>query len=81
MSFKPFTRMQDRLGAAKSDSDVGFFFDLLLYGEFLTKTIALYLISTINEDPERTKYRFEHALVRAKYPFVQSHLVSPFEST
>lgn len=57
--------MKSRIEASKEDSDLGYFYDLLLYGELLTKTIALYLVSTINEDSERTQYRLEHSLVRA----------------
>lgn len=65
MNYTPFTRMKSRIDASKADSDLGYFYDLLLYGEFITKTITLYLVSTINEDAERTQYRFEHSLVRA----------------
>ena len=65
MNYIPFERMKSRIDTSKSDSDLGYFYDLLLYGEFLTKTIALYLVSTINEDAERTQYRLEHSLVRA----------------
>lgn len=57
--------MQSRIETSKADSDLGYFYDLLLYGEYLTKTIALYLVATINEDAERTQYRLEHSLIRA----------------
>jgi len=57
--------MQLRIEASKADSDLAYFYDLLSYGEFLSKTIALYLVSAINEDAERTQYRLEHSLVRA----------------
>jgi energy-coupling factor transporter ATP-binding protein EcfA2 len=65
MRFTPFDRMQNRIEASKGDSDIGYFFDLLLYGEFLSKTVALYLVASINEDSDRTQYRLEHNLVRA----------------
>lgn len=65
MNYIPFQRMQSRIEISKSDSDLGYFYDLLLYGEYLTKTIALYLVTSINEDSDRTQYRFEHKLVRA----------------
>src|SRR5690606_7178434 len=65
MNYIPFQRMQARIETSKSDSDLGYFYDLLLYGEFLTKTIALYLVATINEDSDRTQYRLEHGLIRA----------------
>ncbi|MEC7265110.1 MAG: NB-ARC domain-containing protein, partial [Bacteroidota bacterium] len=57
--------MNTRINASKDDSDLGYFYDLLLFGEFLTKNIALFLISSLNEDNERTQYRLEHSLVRA----------------
>lgn len=65
MNYIPFQRMQSRIEISKSDSDLGYFYDLLLYGEYITKTIALYLVATINEDSDRTQYRLEHSLVRA----------------
>src|SRR5690554_2321044 len=65
MIFIPFDRMKNRIQVSKEDSDSGFFYDLLLYGEFLTKTIALFLVASINEDSDRTQHRFEHNLVRA----------------
>jgi len=61
----PIQRMIDRLESAKSDSDLAYFYDLLLLGEQLTKTITLFLVACVNEDNERTKYRHEHFLVRA----------------
>lgn len=60
-----FKTINSRLESSKQDSDVAYFYDLLLYGEFLTKTTALFLASTINDDNERTRYRQEYALVRA----------------
>ncbi len=57
--------MIERLESTKQDSDLAYFYDLLLLGELVTKTITLFLVSSINEDNERTKYRHEHFLVRA----------------
>jgi tetratricopeptide (TPR) repeat protein len=65
MEYTPFRRMKNKIAASKAESDLGYFYDLLLFGEFLTKSIALYLVATINEDNERTQYRFQHTLVRA----------------
>jgi hypothetical protein len=65
MNYIPFQRMQSRIETSKSESDIGYFYDLLLYGELLTKSVALFLVATINEDPDRTQYRLEHGLVRA----------------
>jgi hypothetical protein len=61
----PIERMIERLESTKSDSDLAYFYDLLLLGEQITKTITLFLVACINEDNERTKYRYEHFLVRA----------------
>lgn len=60
-----FQKIKTRLESSKSDSDVAYFYDLLLFGEFTTKIVALYLTSAINEDSERTRYRQEYNLVRA----------------
>jgi hypothetical protein len=65
MTFKPFEQMINRLESSKNDSDLAYFYDLLLYGELLTKTISLFLVSSINDDNDRTKYRQEYSLVRA----------------
>ena len=62
MTFKPFEQMNNRLESSKSDSDLAYFYDLLLYGELLTKTINLFLVSSINDDNDRTKYRQEYNL-------------------
>ncbi|MGN6801909.1 MAG: NB-ARC domain-containing protein [Ginsengibacter sp.] len=65
ITFIPFERIDNRLLSSKEDSDLAYFYDLILYGEFLTKIISLFLVSAINEDKERTKYRHEHFLARA----------------
>ena len=57
--------MKSRIEGSKEDSDLGYFYDLLLYGEFITKNIALFLVAALNEDNERSQYRLEHSLVRA----------------
>lgn len=65
MNFKPFEQIQGRLQTSKTDSDLSYFFDLLLFGEAITKVVNLFLVACINEDNERTKYRQEYDLVRA----------------
>ncbi|WP_291132384.1 NB-ARC domain-containing protein [Flavobacterium sp. UBA7682] len=65
MQFIPFDLLHQRLESAKNDSDIAYFYDLLLYGEFLTKTINLFLVASINDDKERSRYRQEYNLVRA----------------
>lgn len=54
-----------RLYSSKDESDLAYFYDLMNYGEFITKIITLFMTATINDDKERTRYRFEHQLVRA----------------
>ena len=65
MKFTPFDQMKNRLDSSKTDSDVAYFYDLLLFGEYLTKIINLFLVSSINDDNERTRYRQEYNLIRA----------------
>ena len=65
MNFVPFDRMKTRIETSKEDSDIGYFYDLLLHGEFLTKVISLYLVTCINDDSDRSRYRFEYTLARA----------------
>lgn len=61
----PLMRMIERLESTREDSDLAYFYDLLLLGEQLTKTVTLFLVASINEDNDRSKYRHEHFLVRA----------------
>lgn len=64
INFKPFHLLDPRIESAKNDSDLALFYDLLLYGEYLTKLITLAMVSNINEDGNRTKYRHEYNLIR-----------------
>lgn len=64
IKFKPFEQMLSRLQSSKNDSDIAYFYDLLLFGEYVTKVISLFLVSAINEDNDRSKYRQEYSLVR-----------------
>ncbi len=57
--------MNSRLDSSKNDSDLAYFYDLLLLGESLTKIINLFLVASIIDDNERTRYRQEYNLVRA----------------
>lgn len=54
-----------RLYSSKEDSDLAYFYELMNYGELITKVISLFLVASINDDKDRTRYRFEHALIRA----------------
>ncbi len=60
-----FDKINIRVQASKNESDIAFFYDVLNSGEFLTKVIALYLVSLLNGDKGRTRYREEYSLVRA----------------
>ncbi len=64
-NFIPFERIESRLISSEQDSDIAFYYDLLLFGEFVTKIISLFLVSAINETTERVKYSHIHSLVRA----------------
>lgn len=54
-----------RANLAASDSDFTYFFDLLLVAEAITKITTLAVIAAIADDKDRTRYRLEHAIVRA----------------
>lgn len=54
-----------RVRDAKADSDFNYFFSLLLAGEALFKTVTLGMISALEDDKDRNRYRLEHALARA----------------
>ncbi len=64
MNFEPFDMFNKRLNLSKDESDSSYFIELLLKGEFLTKIIATVVVSSIINDKERTKYKYEYRLVR-----------------
>ena len=53
ITFLPLDRLRERVDRERSDSDVAFFFSLLLYGEFLSKLVVSALVSAIQDDRER----------------------------
>lgn len=57
--------MSDRTLRAREDSDVSYFHDLLLFGEFLIKLIACGMVASLETDKDRQRYRLEHGLVRS----------------
>lgn len=65
MEFQPIELMLKRVESSKYDSDTSYFYDLIALGEIVTKITALFLISNIEDDVDRTRYRFEYNLVRA----------------
>ncbi|WP_130469962.1 NB-ARC domain-containing protein [Candidatus Magnetaquicoccus inordinatus] len=64
MNFIPLNRMFDRINRSRESSDGEFFQSLILSGEFITKLIIAGLIASINEDPDRHRYRITYNLVR-----------------
>lgn len=64
-SFLLIDKMLERVKKAKEESDTSYFFDLLLLGELITKIITASLISGIENDKDRNRYRNLHRIVRA----------------
>ena len=64
-TFLPLDRLRERVDRERSDSDVAFFFSLLLYGEFLSKLVVSALVSAIQDDSDRNRYGALYQLVRA----------------
>lgn len=65
ISFAPINLMYKRLEASQTESDVNYFFDLLLMGEMVTKITAAFLVANIDNDKDRNRYRQEYLLIRA----------------
>jgi hypothetical protein len=65
MDFLPFDRMWDRLKTSRQDSDVTLAYDLLLFGELVTKITALGLVAALEDSRQRHHYRLRHMLVRS----------------
>ncbi len=63
-NFLPFSRMNERLRITKEDSDIAYFYDLMLFGEFILKMICSGIVAGIEDDPERHRYRIIYNLVR-----------------
>jgi hypothetical protein len=57
--------LDDRISRAREDSDVAYFFDLLIAGEMVLKLATAWLIACLEDDRERHRYRLEFDLVRA----------------
>lgn len=58
-------QVMQRVRVARADSDLNYFFSLLLAGEALFKTVTLGMITALEDDKDRNRYRLEHALARA----------------
>ena len=55
----------ERAERAKSDSDYAYFYALLFAGEAIVKTVTLGVVSCIDDDKDRNRYRLEHQLVHS----------------
>ena len=53
----PISRMLERVEAARLDSDISLFYDLLLLGEFVVKLTVAGLVAGVSESTERHRYR------------------------
>ncbi len=65
VSFLPIELMLKRTDASREESDSSYFYDLISLGEMMTKLTAIFLVENIENDVDRTRYRFEYQLVRA----------------
>jgi hypothetical protein len=65
MTFLPFDRMWERVQVARQDSDTSLFLQLMYFGEMVLKIVASGLVSAVQEDRDRHRYRQLHRLVRA----------------
>ncbi|HSV78987.1 MAG TPA: hypothetical protein VLK85_07240 [Ramlibacter sp.] len=65
VSHEAIEQVLKRAERAREDSDFTHFFSLLLAAEAIAKTIVVGLVSAINDDKDRNRYRLEHQLVRA----------------
>lgn len=58
-------RMWDRIENTRSEGDTALFYDLMIFGELVTKLVVLALLSAVKETRERHGYRLQHRLVHA----------------
>lgn len=65
VNFLPLKQMILRAGASKEESDTAYFYDLMTIGEMVTKFVTLFLVASIEDDVERTRYRYEYKIVRS----------------
>jgi NB-ARC domain len=65
MTFIPIDRMRERVHLAQQDSDTTLFLQLMYFGEMIVKLTAAGLVSAVQPDRDRHRYRLVHRLVRA----------------
>lgn len=58
-------RMWERLDVTRGESETALFYDLMVFGEMLTKLVVLGMVSAIEPTRERHQYRLLHKLARA----------------
>ncbi|MGH8881978.1 MAG: hypothetical protein ACRD0P_32290 [Stackebrandtia sp.] len=63
--FLPVTRMWERAGLARDESDTAYFFELLYLGEMVVKLLVIELLAALPDDRERHRYELECRLVQA----------------
>jgi hypothetical protein len=57
--------MAERVERARLESDTAYFYDLLAYGEMVTKLVTAAMVATLPVEPEGHRYRLEYGLVRS----------------
>jgi hypothetical protein len=65
MQLRPVELMWARVKRAHEDSDTALLYDLLYAGEFVVRLTTAAVLSAIEEDRDRHRYRLLHTLVRA----------------
>ena len=65
MDFLPLARMTERVERARLESDTAYFYDLVAYGEMVTKLVTAAMVATLPIEREGHRYRLEYGLVRA----------------
>ena len=65
MDFSPLVRMAERVERARLESDTAYFYDLVAYGEMVTKLVTAGMVATLPAESEGHRYRLEYGLVRA----------------
>ena len=77
--FIPLEQMLRRAKASKDESDTAYFYDLMTIGEMVTKFATLFLVANIEDDVDRTRYRYEYRLVRADGIGVYADIITDIE--
>ncbi len=57
--------MAERVERARLESDTAYFYDLVAYGEMVTKLVTAAMVATLPLEPEGHQYRLEYGLLRA----------------